>query len=40
MEAEVEMIAAALLTFREGRVARWEDYAERAAGLEAVGLSE
>ena len=40
MEAEVEMIAAAILTFRGGKVARWEDYAERAAGLEAAGLSE
>lgn len=40
MEAEVEMIAAAILTFRGGKVARWEDYAERAAALEAVGRSE
>ena len=40
MEAEVEMIAAALLTFREGRVMRWEDFAERAVALEAVGLAE
>jgi ketosteroid isomerase-like protein len=35
MEAEVEMIAAVILTFRDGRVARWEDYAERDAGLDA-----
>ena len=40
MEAEVEMIAAAILTFREGKVARWEDYADRAAALQAAGLSE
>jgi hypothetical protein len=38
MEAEVEMIAAAILTFREGKLARWEDYADRAAALDAVGL--
>jgi ketosteroid isomerase-like protein len=37
-EAEVEMVAAAILTFRDGRVARWEDYADRAAGLEAAGV--
>jgi ketosteroid isomerase-like protein len=35
MEAEVEMIAAVILTFRDGRVARWEDYAERDVGLDA-----
>jgi ketosteroid isomerase-like protein len=40
MDVEVEMIAAAILTLRGGRVARWEDYARRAAALEAVGLSE
>jgi ketosteroid isomerase-like protein len=40
MDAEVEMIAAALLTFREGKLARWEDYSDRAAALEAAGLSE
>jgi ketosteroid isomerase-like protein len=40
METEVEIIAAAILTFREGKIARWEDYAVRVAALEAVGLSE
>jgi ketosteroid isomerase-like protein len=40
MEAEVEMIAAAILTFREGKLARWEDYADRAVALGAAGLSE
>jgi ketosteroid isomerase-like protein len=40
MEAEVEMIAAAILTFREGKLARWEDYADRAAALGAAGLPE
>jgi ketosteroid isomerase-like protein len=38
MDAEVEMIAAAILTFRDGKVARWEDYADRAAGVGAAGL--
>jgi ketosteroid isomerase-like protein len=40
MEAEVELIAAATLTFRSGKIARWEDYADRAAALEAAGLAE
>jgi hypothetical protein len=40
METEVELIAAATLTFRAGKIARWEDYAERAAALEAAGISE
>jgi ketosteroid isomerase-like protein len=40
MEAEVELISATILTFRGGRVARWEDYTDRALALEAVGLSE
>jgi hypothetical protein len=40
MEAEVEMIAAAILTCRRGKVARWEDWANRAEALEAVGLRE
>jgi ketosteroid isomerase-like protein len=40
MEAEVELMAAAILTVKGGKVARWEDYADRAAALEAVGLSE
>jgi ketosteroid isomerase-like protein len=40
METEVELIGAAILTFREGKLARWGDYVERADALEAVGLSE
>src|SRR3954465_12541621 len=40
METEVELIGATILTFREGKLARWGDYAERAAALDAVGLSE
>ena len=40
METEVELIAAAILTFRDGKIARWEDYADRAEALEAVGLSD
>jgi ketosteroid isomerase-like protein len=35
MEAEVEMIAAVIMTFRDGRVMRWEDYAERDVALDA-----
>ena len=40
MDQEVELIGATILTFREGKVARWEDYADRVIALEAVGLSE
>jgi hypothetical protein len=40
MEPEVELIGATILTFRAGKLARWGDYADRAAALEAVGLSE
>ena len=40
METEVELIGATILTFREGKLARWGDYAERAAAFEAVRLSE
>jgi hypothetical protein len=40
METEVELIGATIFTFREGKLARWGDYAERAEALEAVGLSE
>ncbi len=36
---EVEMIAAAVWTVREGKVARIDFYADRAAALEAVGLT-
>ena len=40
MEIEVENIGATILTFRGGKVARWEDYADQADALEAAGLSE
>jgi ketosteroid isomerase-like protein len=40
METEVEVIGAAIATFREGKLARWGDYVERAAAFEALGLSE
>ena len=40
METEVEVIGATIFTFREGKLARWGDYVERAAAFEAVGLSE
>ena len=39
MDAEVELIAAAIFTFRDGKLARWEDWANRAEALKAVGLS-
>jgi ketosteroid isomerase-like protein len=40
METEVELIGATILTFRGGKLARWEDYADRTTALEAVGLPE
>jgi ketosteroid isomerase-like protein len=40
METEVELIGATVLTFRGGKVARWEDYADRATALEAAGVAE
>ena len=40
METEVELRGATTLTFRDGKVARWGDYADRAEAFEAVGLSE
>ena len=40
MEIEVEMIAAVIVTFRGGKVARWEDWTDRAEALKAVGLRE
>ena len=39
-DPEVEMIAAAVWTLRDGKVARVEFYADRAAALKAVGLAE
>jgi ketosteroid isomerase-like protein len=38
MDAEVEIIGASIATIREGKLARWEDYADRVQALEAVGL--
>jgi ketosteroid isomerase-like protein len=40
MAEEVELIGATILTFRDGKIARWEDYADRADALEAAGLRE
>jgi ketosteroid isomerase-like protein len=40
METEVELIGATILTFREGKLARWGDYTDRATALESLGLSE
>ena len=38
MEVEVEIIGASIATIRDGKLARWEDYAERDTALAAVGL--
>jgi hypothetical protein len=40
MEAEVELIGATVLTFREGKLAQWGDYTHRADAFEAVGISD
>ena len=40
MDAEVELIGASICTIRDGKIARWEDYTDRAKALEAAGLSE
>ena len=40
MDVEVEIIAASICTIREGKMARWEDYADRAEALRAAGLRE
>jgi ketosteroid isomerase-like protein len=40
MDAEVELIGAAVWTIRGGKVARIEHHADRATALKAVGLSE
>jgi ketosteroid isomerase-like protein len=40
MNAEVKLFGAVLCTLRDGKIARWEDYAIRAEALEAAGLSE
>ena len=39
-DREVEVIGASVATFREGKLARWVDYADRVEALEAVGLRE
>ena len=38
-DAEVEVHAAAICTFRDGKLARWEDWADRDAALKAVGVT-
>ena len=40
METEVELIGATILTFKEGKLARWGDYVHRADAFEAIGISE
>jgi hypothetical protein len=40
MDREIELIGATTFTLRGGKVARIGDYADRAAALEAAGLSE
>jgi hypothetical protein len=40
VDEEVELIGATILTFREGKVARWEFYADRAEALEAANLAD
>ena len=40
MDAEVELVGASIATFRDGKLARWEDYADRGKALEAVGMAE
>jgi hypothetical protein len=40
MDAEVEIIAASIATIRDGKMARWEDYADRAEALEAAGVAQ
>ena len=40
VDEEVELVGATILTFREGKVARWQFYGDRAEALEAAGLAE
>jgi SnoaL-like protein len=40
MEFEVELIGALIVTFRGGKMARMESWADRAEALKAVGLEE
>ena len=37
---DMEYSAAAVATFEDGKMTRWEDFRERALALEAVGLRE
>ena len=37
---DMDIPAAAVATFEDGKMARWEDFRERALALEAVGLRE
>ncbi len=37
---EVAMATAGVYTFRDGKIARWEIYSDRAEALKAVGLEE
>jgi ketosteroid isomerase-like protein len=37
---ETDVPVAGIATYREGKLSRWEDYRERRAALEAVGLAE
>jgi ketosteroid isomerase-like protein len=40
MDAEVEIMGASTATIRDGKIARWEDYADRATALEAAGVAK
>jgi len=40
METEIELIGASICTIRDRKIARWEDYADRADALEAAGLAQ
>ena len=39
MDIELEVIGGSICTVRVGKLARWEDYADRASALRAAGLS-
>ena len=40
MDIEVEIVAASICTVREGKIARWEDYADREEALRAARIRE
>jgi ketosteroid isomerase-like protein len=40
MDVEVELAGASVATIRDGKIARWEDYADRAEALEAAGVAK